>query len=94
LEGILLSGSLSAQKRHRQSLKRRFRNKAAKSGVRSAKRRFLSAVKENDVQAAENAYTEVSKLIDTAAGKGVFHKNTAARTKSRLHHKLNYLKNQ
>ncbi len=89
-----MSGSISAQKRHRQSLKRRFRNKAAKSGVRSAKRRFLAAVKENDVAVAEGAFVEVSKLIDTATGKGMFHKNTAARTKSRLNHKLNQLKNQ
>jgi small subunit ribosomal protein S20 len=92
MEGTLLSGALSAQKRHRQSIKRRFRNKAVKSGVRSAKRRFLTAVDGNDVQAAESEFVEVSKLIDTAAGKGVFHKNTAARTKSRLQRKLNQLK--
>jgi small subunit ribosomal protein S20 len=87
-----LSGSLSAQKRHRQSLKRRMGNKAVKSGVRSAKKRFLQAVEAQDVQEAENAFHNFSRLIDNAAGKGVFHRNTAGRSKSRLHHKLNQLK--
>lgn len=89
-----MSGSLAAQKRHRQSRKRRVRNKAAKSRVHSAKRKLLAAIKSNDVQAAEGAFSEVTKLIDTATGKGVYHQNTAARTKSRLHHKLNQLKTQ
>ncbi len=92
MEGILLSGSLSAQKRHRQSLKRRLGNRAVKSGVRSAKKRFLLAVEGRDVQEAENAFHTFSSLMDNAAGKGVFHHNTAARSKSRLHHKLNQLK--
>ena len=34
------------------------------------------------------AYAEFVKLIDTAAGKGLYHSNTAARKKSRLHKKL------
>lgn len=89
-----MSGSLSAQKRHRQSVKGRMRNKTAKSKVHTAKRRFFSAIKNRDSQEAENAFGEFTKLMDTATGKGVFHKNTAARTKSRLHQKLNQLKTQ
>ncbi len=81
----------SAAKRHRQSEKRRLRNKAVRSRVRSSIRRFREAVAANDKNEAETRFQEVTKLIDTAAGKGVYHKNTAARTKSRLSHHLQKL---
>ena len=81
----------SAAKRHRQSQKRRMRNREMRSEVRTGIRKFLDAVNGNDRSTAESRFQEVNKLIDTAAGKGVYHKNTAARTKSRLRKKLNAL---
>lgn len=81
----------SAAKRYRQSEKRRLRNKAVRSRVRSSIRRFREAVEANDKSVAETRFQEVTKLIDSAAGKGVYHKNTAARTKSRLSHHLQKL---
>jgi small subunit ribosomal protein S20 len=79
----------SAAKRHRQSLKRRLRNRAAKSRVRTTTRKFLEAYGANDKAEAEKQFLVVTRLIDSAAGKGIYHKNTAARTKSRLQKKLN-----
>jgi small subunit ribosomal protein S20 len=67
------------------------RNRTMRSKVRSGIRSFLEAVDSNDKAAAESRLSSVTKLIDTAAGKGVYHKNTAARTKSRLRKKLNAL---
>ena len=81
----------SAAKRYRQSQKRRTRNRAMRSKVRSGIRAFLEAVDSSDRATAETRLQSVTKLIDTAAGKGVYHKNTAARTKSRLRKKLNTL---
>ena len=81
----------SAAKRHRQSQKRRMRNRSMRTKVRTGIRRFREAVDANDRNGAEERLQEVTKLIDTAAGKGVYHKNTAARTKSRLRKKLNAL---
>lgn len=81
----------SAAKRYRQSEKRRLRNKAVRSRVRSGIRRFREAVAANDKTEAQNRFQEVTKLIDTAAGKGVYHRNTAARTKSRLSRHLQKL---
>lgn len=81
----------SAAKRYRQSQKRRMRNRAMRSRVRSGIRGFLEAVDSNNKADAESRLQSVTKLIDTAAGKGVYHKNTAARTKSRLRKKLNAL---
>ena len=81
----------SAAKRYRQSEKRRLRNKAVRSRVRTGIRRFHEAIKANNKDEAQSRFKEVAKLIDAAAGKGVYHKNTAARTKSRLSHHLQKL---
>ncbi|MFP4372728.1 MAG: 30S ribosomal protein S20 [Spirochaetaceae bacterium] len=81
----------SAAKRHRQSQKRRMRNRAMRSRVRSEIRGFLRAVEGKEKSTAETRLHSLTRLIDTAAGKGVYHKNTAARTKSRLRKKLNAL---
>jgi small subunit ribosomal protein S20 len=89
MEDTRLTETGSAAKRHRQSLKRRLRNRAVKSRVRTTTKRFLQAYGANDKATAEQQFLMVTKLIDSAAGKGIYHKNTAARTKSRLHKKLN-----
>ncbi|POR03315.1 30S ribosomal protein S20 [Alkalispirochaeta sphaeroplastigenens] len=81
----------SAAKRHRQSEKRRILNKSVRSRVRTSVKRVLNAVEEKDQAAAEVALRDFTKLIDTAAGKGVYHANTAARKKSRLARKVNSL---
>lgn len=86
-----MTGKSSAAKRHRQSERRRIGNKMIKSKVRTEIRTFLEAVDEKDAVKAESNLKTVSSLIDSAARKGVFHKNTAARTKSRLHKKYNAL---
>ena len=85
-------GKSSAQKRHEQSEKRRVSNRSVRSEVRTGIRKFRSAVAANDAATAEKQLAEVTKMIDAAAGKGVYHRNTAARTKSRLHRKLNTLR--
>ncbi len=79
----------SAAKRHRQSEKRRIRNKSVRSEVRSSAKKVLSAVASSDQSAADAAFRAYSALIDSAARKGVYHQNTAARKKSRMAHKVN-----
>ena len=81
----------SAAKRHRQSEKRRMHNRIIRSRVRTSVKRVLSAVEENDREKAENAYQEFTSLIDSAARKGVYHSNNAARKKSRMAKKINAL---
>ena len=81
----------SAAKRHRQSLKRRLRNRTAKSEVKTSIKIFTSAVSSKDKDEAGKAYNFVVKKMDTAAGKGIYHKNTVARKKSRLAKMLNRL---
>lgn len=70
-------------KRNRQNEKARLRNKAVRSELKTRTKRALSAAE----QGADNSVEvtrEAVKRIDKAASKGVIHKNTAARRKSRL----------
>ena len=83
-----MPNSLNAAKRHRQSLKRRVHNRSIKSTVRTSIKSFEVSVKKKDKDAAETHYADFVKLIDTATGKGIYHKNTAARKKSRLYKAL------
>jgi len=84
-----VANTRSALKRIKQSEVRRLRNKQVKTKVKNTVRNFLSSLNEdNDESAAQNLIT-ASKIIDKAASKGVLHKRTAARKKSRLAKKLN-----
>ncbi len=66
-------------KRNRQTEKRNLRNRKVRSEVHTRSKTALEAVEEG----------AAIKRIDKAAQKGVLHKNTAARKKSRLARKLN-----
>ena len=73
----------SAQKRIRVAAKRQARNKHIKSGTKTAIKKVSSAVKAGDAAAKELLIQAIS-TIDKACSKGVYHKNTAARKKSKL----------
>ena len=60
-----------------------------KSSVHTAIRRTTEAIATGDADAVKKAYDKASSVIDSAARKGVLHKNTAARKKSRLAAKVN-----
>jgi len=79
-----MANTKSALKRIRITAKRRLRNRAVKSTVRAAVRKF------NDLTTVEALHAAMSAL-DKAVSKGVLHRNTAARKKSRLARKLNAL---
>jgi small subunit ribosomal protein S20 len=81
----------SAEKRHRKSEERRLRNKSAKSAVKTSVKKFIALAQKKDPD-AEAALKEMVKKIDTAAGKGIIPKNTAARKKSRMMHFYNKIK--
>lgn len=74
----------SALKRHRQSLKRRARNRQVKGAVRKAIKRTRMYVEQGDIEMARASLKEAISRLDRAAKKGVLHKNNAARRKSRL----------
>ena len=65
----------SAKKRLRQSEKKTLRNQIAKTRIKTETKKALSG--EGELGTAQS-------VIDRAAAKGILHRNTAARKKSRL----------
>jgi small subunit ribosomal protein S20 len=78
----------SAEKRHRQSVKRQARNRIVKTRVRTAAKNVAEAIAGNDREAAQVALRSAASLLQKAAGKGVIKRNTAARKIARLSRRL------
>jgi small subunit ribosomal protein S20 len=76
--------SASAKKRHRQNLRNRDRNRAAKSALKSDVRKALDAIEAGDTDSARAALRTVASTVDKAAASHKIHRNKAARIKSRL----------
>jgi|SwirhisoilCB2_FD_contig_41_16678800_length_517_multi_3_in_0_out_0_1 small subunit ribosomal protein S20 len=74
----------SAEKRHRQNLKRQARNRAIKTRVRSAAKQALDAIEGKDKESAQNALRTAMKVLAKAASKGTLNRNAAARKIARL----------
>ena len=83
-----MANSAQARKRARQSLKNRAHNASLRTAFRTAVKKVLKAVEAGDRAAAQAVYRESTKVLDRIADKGVFHKNKAARHKSRLSAKI------
>ncbi len=73
----------SAEKRNRQNIKRRERNRATRSAVKTAAQKVLEAVR-TDAKAAATVISEVASVIAKAAHRGSIPKGRAARKISRL----------
>jgi len=76
--------SASAKKRHKQNLRNRERNRAAKSELKSHVRKVLSAIDAGDNTQARDALRTLASSADKAAASKKIHRNKAARIKSRL----------
>lgn len=83
-----MANSAQSRKRARQALKQRAHNASLRTAFRTAVKKVLKAVEAGDKAAAQATYIESVKVIDRIADKGVFHKNKAARHKSRLSAKI------
>jgi len=71
-------------KRNRQNERRRERNKSVRSALKTSTKKARTAVAEGDAETAQARTLEATRALDKAASKGVIHKRTAARRKSRL----------
>jgi small subunit ribosomal protein S20 len=74
----------SGLKRRRQDEVRRVRNRAVRTRVRHAIRTLRAAVDAGDEAAVKRLLPETVSVIDVSVRKGVLHRNTASRYKSRL----------
>ena len=73
----------SAKKRVLVAERNHAKNVAVKSRIKTAVRRVLEALKDN-TEKVQELLNSAYKVIDKSVSKGVLHKNTAARKKSRL----------
>ena len=81
----------SAKKELRKSKKQAVYNKKIKDNIKSLSKKSQKAILSGDKKADE-LVKDTMKALDKAAQKGVIKKNTRDRKKSRLHHKLNKVK--
>jgi small subunit ribosomal protein S20 len=74
----------SAIKRVRQNEKRRAVNRSNRSDLRTQIKKLRSALTASDKTQSQELLTPTVSAIDKAVNKGILHRNTAARYKSRL----------
>ncbi|SHM05203.1 small subunit ribosomal protein S20 [Caldanaerovirga acetigignens] len=86
-----MPNTASAKKKLRQAKKRTLRNRLVKAKVKAAIKKFNEALQSQNVENIKTALIGAVKALDKAAAKGVIHKNSAARKKSRLYKKLKQL---
>ena len=71
-------------KRNHQNAKRQERNKAVRTALKTSTKKVRVAVSTGDADAAVERAREAAQALDKAASRGIVHKRTAARRKSRL----------
>jgi small subunit ribosomal protein S20 len=81
----------SGRKRARQDVKLNAANSALRSKFRTSIKNVLKAVAAGDKTKASDLFKTAQSVIDSIADKGLFHKNKAARHKSRLSAKVKAL---
>ncbi len=74
----------SAKKRVLVAERNHERNVAFKTAIKSALKKVLTLAKAKDEDAMKSALSKAYQLCDKAVSKGILHKNTASRKKSRL----------
>ena len=78
----------SALKANRQNIKRREHNRALRARLRTGLKSIRKSLDAKDVAGAKKALQSMQSLVDKMATKGIIHKNTASRYKSRLAAKI------
>ena len=86
-----MANTVQAKKRARQAEAHRARNAAQRSALRTAIKKVMKALEGKDKSGAQQAFREAVAVIDKHAGKGLIHKNNAARHKSRLNERVRAL---
>ncbi len=81
----------SAKKRIKITIKKTLHNKMIKSRTHTEMKKVILAVQNQNKTEADSALKNAFKFIDIAASKGIYHKNNAARKKSRLAKMVNKL---
>ena len=81
----------SGRKRVRQDVKINAANTSLRSKYRTAVKNVEKAIRAGDKTKTSERFAKMQAVVDTVADKGIFHKNKAARDKSRLSAKVKAL---
>jgi len=84
-----LANNKSARKRIRVAEAKRQRNRPYRSACRTLVKKAELTIRDGDMDAAQDAVVRAVSMLDRTAGKGIIHRNNAARRKSRLMAKYN-----
>jgi len=79
-----MANTKQAAKRAKQSLKHRGANVSLRTELRTAIKKVTKAIEAGDAKTADATLRAETSTLDRIAGKGIIHKNKAARHKSRL----------
>ena len=74
----------SGLKAKRQNVERREQNRHVRTRLRSALKGIRTSIEAKDLPAAKAALSATVSIVDKMATKGIIHRNTAGRYKSRL----------
>mmetsp|Transcript_1087 Transcript_1087/g.1351 ORF Transcript_1087/g.1351 Transcript_1087/m.1351 type:complete len:135 (-) Transcript_1087:315-719(-) len=85
---LQMANNAGAEKRIKISERDRVKNAAWRSRVRTWTRKTSEAIDEGDVVAAKECARVATSMIDRATRRKIYHKNWAARNKSRLSKKV------
>jgi small subunit ribosomal protein S20 len=78
----------SALKANRQNIKHREHNRQMRSRLRTALKSIRASLDAKDLTGAKSALNKTVSIVDKMASKGIIHRNTAGRYKSRLSARL------
>jgi small subunit ribosomal protein S20 len=78
----------SALKANRQNIKRREHNRALRARLRTGLKSIRKNLDAKNIEGAKKSLQSLQSLVDKMATKGIIHKNTASRYKSRLAAKI------
>ncbi|MBZ5496797.1 MAG: 30S ribosomal protein S20 [Acidobacteriia bacterium] len=84
-----MANHASALKAHRQSIRRKNRNRSNRSAFRTSLKTFSEKLTAGKIEDAKASLPQLYSDIDSAVDEGVLSSNAAARHKSRLSKHLN-----
>src|SRR3954453_22086867 len=88
-KGVSVAKSKSSEKRIKVNERRRLRNQTYRSATRTIVRKAERAIAVDSGAETTSALQAAIRQLDKAAGKGIIHRNAAARKKSRLMARFN-----
>ena len=86
--GTVAKRTKSALKANRQNIRRREANRQMRSRLRTALKAIRASLDAKDLEGARAALSSTVSIVDKMATKGIIHRNTAGRYKSRISSRL------